>query len=79
MWSHYMFSLFFGEKNQLNEPLLGNYSEGEEERLTLKPDRMPGSDICHNMNKWGSFSSLSAEKQNEKKMPVHVLKVWRIK
>ena len=51
MWSHYMFSLFFGEKNQLNEPLLGNYSEGEEERLTLKPDRMPGSDICHNMNK----------------------------
>ena len=51
MWSHYMFSLFFGEKNQLNEPLLGNYSEGEEERLTLKPDRMPRSDICHNMNK----------------------------
>ena len=31
MWSHYMFSLFFGEKNQLNELLLGNYSEDDEE------------------------------------------------
>ena len=31
MWSHYMFSLFFGEKNQLNELLLGNYSGDEEE------------------------------------------------
>ena len=31
MWWHYMFSLFFGEKDQLNEPLLGNYSEDEEE------------------------------------------------
>ena len=31
MWSHYMFSLFFGEKNQLNELLLGNFSGDEEE------------------------------------------------
>ena len=31
MWSYYMFSLFFGEKDQLNEPLLGSYSKDEEE------------------------------------------------
>ena len=51
MWSHYMFLLFFGEKNQLNELLLGNYSGDEEELLGPRPDRMPDSEICHNTNK----------------------------
>ena len=34
-------------------------------RLRSRPDRMPDSDICHNMNKWswGSFFSLSDEKR----------------
>ena len=63
MWSHYMFSLFCQKEPTERTPFGELFGRWRGRRLRPRPDRMPDSEICHNMNKWESFFSSSDEKK----------------